>query len=362
MTYPGLPTLYRLEDAALFKHTVSQFLPQFYEVENVLFGAVSPWDYFVTTNPVILGLHLLIFWTAFTLLASIITGNYSWTDRFWSITPTSYVTLLVVRAYFTGSEKHGMLYPRLLVMWLMYSLWTIRLTHNYYRRGGYEKGSEDYRWEIIKSKIGEIPFFLFQMGYIPAQNVLVAVLAMPTYEVFLVGDEVPMDWRDVVAISALSLAMLGQLKADDAQYRFQSAKKQHQSGVTTQSTYQEFSKIQLERGFVTIELWKISRHPSYFLEQVIWFTFYLWAAVITTDLWNYAVVGPIAYFVLFQGSTRMTEEITKAKYPAYRWYQKKVGMLCPVPFCYWDWENNSTIVDPADSADSAERVDGKKIR
>lgn len=359
MSFPGLPTLFIPQDAALFRHTVGQFLPQFFEIEDVLFGAVSLWEYFMTTNPAILGLHLLILWTSFTLLASIITGNYSWTDRFWSITPTSYVTMLVVRAYFTGEEKHGMLHSRLLVMWCMYLLWTVRLTGNYYRRGGYEKGSEDYRWGVIRSKIGDFQFFLFQLVYIPAQNVLVAALALPAYEVFLIGDEILMNWRDVVAISTLLAALLGQLIADDTQHRFQSAKQQHSSGATDSETYRHFSRIQLERGFVTTGLWEISRHPSYFLEQIIWSIFYLWGAVTTTDLWNYAVVGPIAYIVLFQGSTRLTEEITAKKYGAYRFYQKKVGMLCPVPYFHWDWDDTSKSAATSGDAEILANEDKK---
>lgn len=354
MSFSGLPRLYILEDAALFRHTVVQFLPQFYEIEDVLFGAVSPWDYFLSTNPVIVGLHLLVLWTSFTLLASIFTGNYSWTDRVWSITPTSYVTMLVVRAYYTGEGRYGMLHTRLLGMWLMYVVWTIRLTSNYYRKGGYNKGSEDYRWGVIKSNIGAFPAFLLQLFYIPLQNVLMASLAMPAYQVFLVGDEVPPYWVDYVAITILALAIFGEHMADNVQFRFQEAKKQHLSGNFTATTYGDFSATQLDRGFVTADLFKICRHPSYALEQVIWFTFYLWAAAITTDLWNYAVVGPIAIFVLFQITTRLTEAITKGKYEAYKFYQRKVGMLCPLPYCYWDWDDSKTTLDVETSSNSLE--------
>lgn len=40
------------------------------------------------------------------------------------------------------------------------------MTYNYWRKGGYSIGSEDYRWEIIKSKVPAPVFFLFNVTFI----------------------------------------------------------------------------------------------------------------------------------------------------------------------------------------------------
>ena len=45
-------------------------------------------------------------------------------------------------------------------------VWSIRLTFNYWRRGGYQIGSEDYRWELIKKRIGSVGFFLLNVFFI----------------------------------------------------------------------------------------------------------------------------------------------------------------------------------------------------
>lgn len=99
--------------------------------------------------------------------------------------------------------------------------------------------------------------------------------------------------------------------------------------------YREFSELQIARGFVTAELWRVSRHPAFFLELWFWGTIYLWGAVTTGTGLNYSVVGVLAYIVLFQCSTRLTEWITARKYPDYAAYQRRVGMLCPLPFMMW---------------------------
>lgn len=340
MPYPGLPVLYSIRDASIYRYTVEQFYPQFFDVEKVVYGEVPFRDYFSTTNPVILGIQLCIAWTILTLSVSVVTGNYSWTDRLWSLVPTSYVTLMVARAYVSSNGNDGralgLLHARLVLMWVMHVAWSTRLTRNYARKGGYEKGSEDYRWSILRTKMGETFYLAFQLLYIPIQNILVAAISLPSYIVLLIGDEVPLNWKDALAILCLSLEIYGQWSADDTQYRYQSSKTKYAQASKQALVVEEgFSRVELERGFVTAGLWRYSRHPAFFLEQLIWFTFYIWAASTNGDYWNYSVVGVIAYFILFQGSTRLTESITAAKYPEYRKYQAAVGMLAPVPMSRW---------------------------
>ena len=41
-----------------------------------------------------------------------------------------------------------------------------RLTYNYWRKGGYNIGSEDYRWKIVKDYIGAPLFFVLDVVFI----------------------------------------------------------------------------------------------------------------------------------------------------------------------------------------------------
>lgn len=48
----------------------------------------------------------------------------------------------------------------------------MRLTYNYWRKGGYTIGSEDYRWEVLREKISPPLFFVFNVLFISlAQSV-----------------------------------------------------------------------------------------------------------------------------------------------------------------------------------------------
>lgn len=46
------------------------------------------------------------------------------------------------------------------------------MTYNYWRKGGYSIGSEDYRWDVLKKKINPALFFVFNVVFISlAQSV-----------------------------------------------------------------------------------------------------------------------------------------------------------------------------------------------
>lgn len=48
----------------------------------------------------------------------------------------------------------------------------VRLTFNYWRKGGYNIGSEDYRWGVIKAKLPGPVFFALNVTFISfSQNV-----------------------------------------------------------------------------------------------------------------------------------------------------------------------------------------------
>jgi len=50
-----------------------------------------------------------------------------------------------------------------MLMSAMISLWGVRLTHNFARKGGYKRGEEDYRWAVLREK-KKIWFDLFVRG------------------------------------------------------------------------------------------------------------------------------------------------------------------------------------------------------
>ena len=74
-----------------------------------------------------------------------ITKNCSQVDKLWSIVPAIYVWMVAF-----ASDMN----PRITLMAVMVTIWSIRLTFNFARRGGYSwkfwSGKEDYRWEVLR--------------------------------------------------------------------------------------------------------------------------------------------------------------------------------------------------------------------
>src|SRR5579862_5691311 len=104
-------------------------------------------------------------------LVSIATRNYSQVDRLWSILPPLYVAFFAAQAGFRD--------PRLDLMAALTALWGARLTYNFARKGGYRRGSEDYRWPVLRKRLGPVGFQLLNATFIaPYQNLLLLLIAL----------------------------------------------------------------------------------------------------------------------------------------------------------------------------------------
>ena len=108
-----------------------------------------------------------------------LTGNVSQTDKLWSLMPIVYSWTVTLYGDFS---------PRLILMSLLATIWGIRLTYNFAKKGGYHwkfwQGEEDYRWKVLrekpefKSRWRWTAFNLFFIaGY---QHLLVLLITLPT--------------------------------------------------------------------------------------------------------------------------------------------------------------------------------------
>ena len=98
-------------------------------------------DALMTTVWVLLGICFV------TWLLSVITKDTSWVDRIWSVIPVVYVWI------FAGYANFGD--ARLNVIAVLVTLWGARLTFNFARKGGYQPGGEDYRWEVLRAGMSQ---------------------------------------------------------------------------------------------------------------------------------------------------------------------------------------------------------------
>ncbi len=166
-----LPVVKRLEDCADFGKTVQPYIPQLYDLPNAIAAQITNpqglQHVYTSTNPLIMALAFALFLTPIVLVVAEINRNYSQVDRLWSIIPVIYNVHYDVWAHMNGLPTQ-----RLDHVMAVSVLWGTRLTFNYWRRGGYQIGSEDYRWEVVKNYVGAPAMFVFNVVFISlVQNV-----------------------------------------------------------------------------------------------------------------------------------------------------------------------------------------------
>jgi steroid 5-alpha reductase family enzyme len=242
---------------------------------------------------------------AFCWIASLITRDNSWVDRLWSIVPVVYVWVFAAAA--------GLADIRLDVMAGLVTLWGARLTFNFARKGGYA-GHEYYRWPVLRARMSLWQFQVFNLLFIVLyQNAILVLITLPALTAYEhPGGFGPLD----VLLTILFVGLLaGETIADQQQWEFHRRK-----AAGTAAT-----------RFLTTGLFRYSRHPNFFFEQAQWWVLFLFGAVAAGSLLQWTVLGALLLTLLFVGSTRFTESITRSKYPEYAEYQKTTSAVVPWP-------------------------------
>ncbi|KAI0191510.1 hypothetical protein EV127DRAFT_461048 [Xylaria flabelliformis] len=325
----ALPAIKSLEDCADYYKVVEPFLPQLYElpsnVLNTLTSGESLVKLYADTNPLISGLAFSLFLGCVVWVVSEINRNYSQVDRLWSVLPMFYNAHFAAWTHLNDLPSQRV---DLILFWSV--IWSVRLTFNYWRKGGYEVGSEDYRWEIIRARVHPAVFFVFNATFIAfIQNILLFGLAAPTYIVLLASKIEPTIGAGDLFFTSIQLTLvLSEWFSDNQQWDFQTAKKQYQKTAKVPQgcgyTVEDFN-----RGFITSGLWAYCRHPNFTAEQTIWLVLYQWSCYAGNVFYGWAGSGALFLLMLFRGSTWLTELITAGKYPEYKAYQKQVGGFFP---------------------------------
>ena len=243
-------------------------------------------------------------------LLSVITREYSWVDRVWSVVPAVFCLQVASSVDFSS--------PRLNLMTLLICLWAIRLTFNYARKGGYQPGGEDYRWVHMREKAGPFWFQVFNIAFIaPGQLFIVWLFTSPIHHAWT-ALESPLNWLDALAAALFAMFWVGEAVADQQMWRFQQEKKARQA-----------QGLPIDAPFITTGLFRFSRHPNFFCELGMWWMFYLFAIAATGEILNWSAFGFIVLTGIFFGSSRMTESISLSRYPSYSHYQATTPRLVP---------------------------------
>ncbi|KAH6654347.1 hypothetical protein BKA67DRAFT_535673 [Truncatella angustata] len=325
----AIPHFISLEACAEWSKTVEPFLPQLYELPRRLLDNItnphSLLELYKQTNPLVSGFAFSLFLGAVFLVVAEVNRNWSQVDRMWSLLPTIYNAHFKVWADLNHLNTQRL---NLILFWS--TIWSARLTFNYWRKGGYQVGSEDYRWALVKKYIGPVPFFVLNLTFISfMQSVLLFLLASPTYAIMLASqNEKDISVADLV-FTAIELGLVAsEWFSDQQQWDYQNTKHEYQKTAKVPRG-SKHEHEELDRGFITSGLWAYCRHPNFTAEQTIWFVLYQWSCYATQVLYSWTGLGSLFLIMLFQGSTWLTELITAGKYPEYKHYQGQVGMTVP---------------------------------
>ncbi|GJJ73395.1 hypothetical protein EMPS_05753 [Entomortierella parvispora] len=303
--------------------------PSFGDDSTVLFDIAIAHS---RTDPLSFALRTSLVFSGICWFLSMATGTHSWVDRIWSLAPILYSIHFALRdkIYWPAGEDYVQ-FPRVYLATALIFIWGVRLTYNFYRKGGYGMDAEDYRWPYLGTKIHWLFWLPFNIIFICLfQNLLLVALTAPVYAAWrtIYADTVePMNWIDAVATLLVVAGLALETVADQQQWKFQEAKKK---AIAEKKTLEGDFK----RGFLTKGLFRYSRHPNFFGEMTVWWGVYLYSVAAAYPTYNAlinpTIVGPLCLTVLFQISTALTEHLTTTKYPAYKLYQSTTSRLIPM--------------------------------
>ena len=255
-----------------------------------------------------------------------ISRNNSQMDKLWSILPIAYTWIIAIKSGFN---------PRQLIYAILVSLWGIRLTLNFARKGAYSikfwSGEEDYRWKILRNKKpldNKFVWAIFDLLFISFyQNALVLAICLPS---FVSMDSVaPIGLADYIAFIGAGLFLLLETIADEIQMRFHTKKR----ALLSEGKELEDLPSPYNKGFNTVGIWNYSRHPNYLGEQGFWIMLYfvaLGANTVNYGFFSWSMIGPLLLVLIFLGSSNLQEKISAGKYPEYSVYVNQVFKYLPI--------------------------------
>jgi len=236
-------------------------------------------------------------------LTSVLTREYSWVDRLWSVVPVVYLWVFAAHAAS----------PRVTLMACLVTVWGVRLTLNFARRGGYAPGGEDYRWAALRARMPGWAFQAFNLGFIAAyQNLLLWLITLPAWTA--AQHPGPLGPLDALATAAFLVLLVGETVAD--QQRWDYHRVRAAGGAS---------------GVLRTGLYRWSRHPNYFCEIGQWWVVFAFGAIAAGTPVLPTIAGAVLLTALFIGSTVFTESLSAGRYPDLDDYRRTTSALVPWP-------------------------------
>lgn len=214
--------------------------------------------------------------------------------------------LLQAALFFHYSE--GLTVRKILFL-LMVGLWSFRLAYYLSRRIYAHHPQEDTRYMQLRKEYGvhykKRFLYFFQM-----QAVSISILTLPFIFVFQ-NQSQNISYFEYIGLGAFLISWIGESIADAQMSRFK-ANPENKGKVCN------------------VGLWKFSRHPNYFFESCIWFSFFIFMLGTSGLIWS--IYSPLIILILLlkvTGVPPSEAQSLKTRGEAYKEYQRKTSVFVP---------------------------------
>ena len=263
----------------------------------------------LTGTPFGYALDLSLILAVLSWLASLVTREQAWIERRWEVIPPLCCLIVAAAADFESA--------RLNLMTGLVIIWSLRLSYNCWRKGGFSKGGGDYRFDHVKRQMGA-GFWIYSVTYMLLGHMLtIWLFTAPIHTAWLWRDA-PLNWLDIAASIVFLAFWIGEAVADQQMWDFQQEKKRKIAAGED-----------VVQPFINTGLFRYSRHPAWFCELGMWWVFYLFAVAASGEWIHWTGLGFIMVTVSFLGAVRLTEGISVERYPSYKTYQAATPSLIP---------------------------------
>lgn len=234
--------------------------------------------------------------TVVTFAFSIVFGNASVYDPYWSVQPP-----VILIAFAIGRDLTALGVLLITVV----GFWAVRLTANWaYTFGGLEH--QDWRYTMLKEKTGAFYPIINFVGIHMVPTLVVYGCILPA--VYAVRKGLIANVFSVLCLCVSLGAAVMQGIADIQMHKF----RKNKNGT-----------------FIRVGLWKYSRHPNYLGEILMWWGVSLSVLFSAPDAW-YLIGGAVANTVLFFSVSIPMADKRQSRKEGFAEYKKATRMLLPI--------------------------------
>ena len=234
--------------------------------------------------------------TVVTFIFSVIFGNASVYDPYWSVQPP-----VILIAFAIGRELTALG----ILLIIAVSFWALRLTANWaYTFHGLEH--QDWRYTMLKDKTGIFYPIINFVGIHMVPTLVVYGCILPAVYAVRKGLDANVFSVMAILVSLGALALQGAADVEMHRYR------KNRTG-----------------SFIRVGLWRYSHHPNYLGEILMWWGVASSVVFSAPEAW-YLIAGAVANTVLFFAVSIPMADKRQSRKEGFDEYKRQTRMLLPI--------------------------------